>query len=121
VQGTDSANISKDISIPQAVLIIRKGYHNDVDSYSAFLEADKETRTGLAGYLKERKIDTVFVTGLATDFCVAWTAMDARNAGLDVYVVEDACRGIDLNGSIAKAWDDMTKLGCKRIQSSDIA
>jgi nicotinamidase/pyrazinamidase len=121
VQGTDSANISKDINIPQAVLIIRKGYHNDVDSYSAFLEADKETRTGLAGYLKERKIDTVFVTGLATDFCVAWTAMDARNAGLDVYVVEDACRGIDLNGSIAKAWDDMTKLGCKRIQSSDIA
>jgi nicotinamidase/pyrazinamidase len=121
VQGTDSASISKDINIPQAVLIIRKGYHNDVDSYSAFLEADKETRTGLAGYLKERKIDTVFVTGLATDFCVAWTAMDARNAGLNVYVVEDACRGIDLNGSVAKAWEDMAKLGCKRIQSSDIA
>ena len=121
VQGTDGASIAKDISIPQAVLIIRKGYHNDVDSYSAFLEADKETRTGLAGYLKERKIDTVFITGLATDFCVAWTAMDARNAGLNVYVVEDACRGIDLNGSVAKAWEEMTKLDCKRIQSSDIA
>jgi nicotinamidase/pyrazinamidase len=121
VQGTDGASIAKGIDIPQAVLIIRKGYHNDVDSYSAFLEADKETRTGLAGYLKERKIDTVFVTGLATDFCVAWTAMDARNAGLNVYVVDDACRGIDLNGSIAKAWEDMTKLGVKKIESSDIA
>jgi nicotinamidase/pyrazinamidase len=121
VQGTDSASIAKDINIPQAALIIRKGYHHDIDSYSAFVEADKQTRTGLAGYLRERKIDTVFVTGLATDFCVAWTAMDARNAGLDVYVVEDACRGIDLNGSIAKAWDDMTRLGVKRIRSSDIA
>jgi nicotinamidase/pyrazinamidase len=121
VQGTDGASIAKDINIPQAQLIIRKGFHNDVDSYSAFLEADKETRTGLASYLKERKVDTVFVTGLATDFCVAWTAMDGRNAGLNVYVVEDACRGIDINGSVAKAWEDMTKLGVKRIQSSDIA
>jgi len=121
VQGTDGASIAKNINIPHAQLIIRKGFHNDVDSYSAFLEADKETRTGLASYLKERKIDTVFVTGLATDFCVAWTAMDARTAGLNVYVVEDACRGIDINGSIAKAWEDMTKLGVKRIQSSDIA
>jgi nicotinamidase/pyrazinamidase len=120
VQGTDSASIAKDIDIPQASLIIRKGYHHDIDSYSAFVEADKQTRTGLAGYLKERKIDTVFVAGLATDFCVAWTAMDARNAGLGVYVVEDACRGIDLDGSIAKAWHDMTRLGVKRIQSSDI-
>src|SRR5580692_2918831 len=120
VQGTDGASIAKDINIPQASLIIRKGYHNDVDSYSAFLEADKETRTGLAGYLKERKIDTVFVTGLATDFCVAWTAMDARNAGLNVYVVDDACRGIDINGSVAKAWAEMAKLGVKKIESSDI-
>jgi len=121
VQGTGGADIAKDISIPQAELIIRKGFHNDVDSYSAFLEADKETRTGLAGYLKERRIDTVFVTGLATDFCVAWTAIDARAAGLNVYVVDDACRGIDINGSVAKAWDDMTKAGVKKIESSDIA
>ncbi len=121
VQGTGGADIAKDINIPQAELIIRKGFHNDVDSYSAFLEADKETRTGLAGYLKERRIDTVFVTGLATDFCVAWTAIDARAAGLNVYVVDDACRGIDINGSVAKAWDDMTKAGVKKIESSDIA
>src|SRR6478672_6753628 len=120
VQGTEGASIAKNINIPHAQLIIRKGFHNDVDSYSAFLEADKETRTGLASYLKERKIDTVFVTGLATDFCVAWTAMDARNAGLNVYVVEDACRGIDINGSIAKAWEEMTAARVKRIQSSDL-
>ena len=121
VQGTEGAQIAKDINIPQAELVIRKGYHNEVDSYSAFLEADKETRTGLGGYLKERGIDTVFVTGLATDFCVAWTAVDARHAGLTVYVVEDACRGIDVGGSLAKAWTDMTEAGVKKIQSSDIA
>lgn len=120
VQGTAGADIAKDISIPTAQLIIRKGFHNDVDSYSAFLEADKETKTGLAGYLKERGIDTVFVTGLATDFCVAWTAIDARHAGLNVYVVEDACRGIDVGGSLAKAWTDMTAAGVRKIQSSDI-
>ena len=121
VQGTEGAQIAKDINIPHAELIVRKGYHNEVDSYSAFLEADKETRTGLGGYLKERGIDTVFITGLATDFCVAWTAVDARHAGMTVYVVEDACRGIDVGGSLAKAWTDMTEAGVKKIQSSDIA
>jgi nicotinamidase/pyrazinamidase len=121
VQGTPGAELSKDLSIPKAELIIRKGFHNDVDSYSAFLEADKETHTGLAGYFKERGIDTIFVTGLATDFCVAWTAIDGRHAGLNVYVVEDACRGIDVGGSLAKAWADMEAAGVKRIQSSDIA
>ncbi len=121
VQGTEGAQIAKDISIPHAQLIIRKGFHNEVDSYSAFLEADKETHTGLASYLKERGIDTVFITGLATDFCVAWTAIDARHAGLTAYVVEDACRGIDVQGSLAKAWEDMTAAGVKRIQSSDLA
>jgi nicotinamidase/pyrazinamidase len=121
VEGTEGAQIAKDIDIPQAELIIRKGYHNEVDSYSAFLEADKETRTGLGGYLKERGIDTVFVTGLATDFCVAWTAIDARHAGLTTYVVEDACRGIDVGGSLAKAWAAMTEAGVEKIQSSDLA
>jgi nicotinamidase/pyrazinamidase len=121
VQGTESAQIAKDINIPHAQPIIRKGFHNEVDSYSAFMEADKETHTGLASYLKERGIDTVFVTGLATDFCVAWTAIDACHAGLTTYVVEDACRGIDTQGSLAKAWADMTAAGVKRIQSSDLA
>jgi len=121
VQGTEGAELAKGLQIPNAELIIRKSFHNDIDSYSAFLEADKETHTGLASYLKERGIDTVFVTGLATDFCVAWTAIDARHAGLNAYVIEDACRGIDVGGSLAKAWTDMTAAGVKRIQSSDLA
>ncbi|MCS6764649.1 MAG: bifunctional nicotinamidase/pyrazinamidase [Candidatus Protistobacter heckmanni] len=121
VQGTEDAALHKDLKIPQAELIIRKGFHKDMDSYSAFLEADGKTSTGLAGYLQQRKIKTVFVTGLATDFCVAWTAMDARKLGFNVYVVEDATRGIDLNGSVAKAWADMKAKGVKRIQSGDIA
>lgn len=121
VQGTDGASLSKDLSIAHAQLIVRKGFHREVDSYSAFVEADGKTTTGLAAYLKARKIKRVFVAGLATDFCVAWTALDARKAGFETYVVEDACRGIDAQGSLAKAWADMAKAGVKRIQSSDIA
>jgi nicotinamidase/pyrazinamidase len=121
VQGTDGAALSKDLSIPQAGLVIRKGYHKDVDSYSAFTEADGKTTTGLAAYLKARNLQRLFIAGLATDFCVAWTALDARKAGFDAYVVEDACRGIDTQGSLAKAWADMDKAGVKRIKSSDIA
>ncbi|WP_420967872.1 bifunctional nicotinamidase/pyrazinamidase [Bradyrhizobium sp. B120] len=120
VQGTDGASLSKELAIPQAELIIRKGFHKDVDSYSAFTEADGKTTTGLAAYLKARNVERVFVAGLATDFCVAWTALDARKAGFETYVVEDACRGIDTQGSLAKAWADMDKAGVKRIQSSDI-
>ncbi len=120
VQGTEGAAIVSGINIPHAELIIRKGFHRDVDSYSAFLEADRKTQTGLAGYLKGRGIKRVFVCGLATDYCVAWSALDARKFGFQADVIEDACRGIDLNGSIAKAWADMTKAGVKRIQSADI-
>jgi nicotinamidase/pyrazinamidase len=121
VQGTDGAAINKDIVIPHAQLIIRKGFHKDVDSYSAFLEADRKTETGLAGYLKGRGIKRVFVAGLATDFCVAWSALDARKFGFDAAVIEDACRGIDVNGSMAAAWKDMETAGVKRIQSVDLA
>ena len=121
VQGSDDANLHKDLKLPTAGLIIRKGFRKDVDSYSAFVEADGKTMTGLAGYLKERGVDTVFVTGLATDFCVAWTAMDARKLGFTTYVIEDATRAIDLNGSLAAAWKQMTEAGVKRIQASDIA
>jgi nicotinamidase/pyrazinamidase len=121
VQGTADAELGKDLLLPTAQLIIRKGFHKDMDSYSAFQEADHKTVTGLAGYLKARGIKTVFITGLATDFCVAWTAMDARKAGFEVYVVEDATRAIDLNGSLAAAWKQMAAKGVKRIQASDIA
>jgi nicotinamidase/pyrazinamidase len=121
VQGTEGAALSKDLSIPQAELVIRKGFHKDVDSYSAFTEADGKTTTGLAAYLNARQVKKLFVAGLATDFCVAWTALDARKAGFETYVVEDACRGIDTQGSLAKAWADMATAGVKRIQSGDIA
>ncbi len=121
VQGSDDAALVSGLKLPHAELIIRKGFHKDVDSYSAFEEADRKTSTGLAAYLKARGIDTVFICGLATDFCVAWTAMDARKAGFTAYVVEDAARGIDLNGSLAEAWKQMTAAGVKRIKSSDVS
>src|SRR5687768_719641 len=117
VQGTPDAALHKDLDIPHAQLIVRKGYHKDMDSYSAFDEADHKTTTGLAGYLKARGIKRVFVTGLATDFCVAWTAMDARRLGFETYVIEDATRAIDLNGSLAAAWKQMGAKGVKRIKS----
>jgi nicotinamidase/pyrazinamidase len=120
VQGTSGAEISKEIAIPHAELVIRKGYHKDMDSYSGFFEADHKTPTGLGGYLTQRGIKRVFVAGLATDFCVAWTAVDARNVGFETYVVEDACRGIDTQGSLEKAWADMLQAGVKRIKSADL-
>ena len=120
VQGTEGASLSKSLAIPHAGLIIRKGFNKEVDSYSAFTEADGKTTTGLAAYLKARKIERLFLAGLATDFCVAWTALDARKAGFETYVVEDACRGIDTKGSMNKAWGDMAEAGVKRIQSADI-
>jgi nicotinamidase/pyrazinamidase len=120
VQGTEDAALLKDLKLPKAELIIRKGYHTDTDSYSAFMEADGKTATGLSGYLKERGIDTLFLAGLATDFCVAWSALDARKFGFTTYVIEDATRAIDLNGSLAAAWKQMSDAGVKRIQSADI-
>jgi nicotinamidase/pyrazinamidase len=120
VQGTEGAMLHKSLDIPHAELIIRKGYRRDVDSYSAFLEADKKTQTGLGGYLKQRGLRRVFLAGLATDFCVGWSAQDARRQGFEALVIEDACRGIDAQGSLAKAWADMKVAGVKRIQSSDL-
>jgi nicotinamidase/pyrazinamidase len=91
-----------------------------MDSYSAFYEADGKTPTGLAGYLKERGLTTVFLVGLATDFCVFWSAMDARKAGFNALVIEDATRGIDAGGSMGRAWQEMLGAGVKRIQSADV-
>lgn len=120
VQGTRDAELHPDLNLPQAQLIIRKGFHSQIDSYSAFMEADQKTTTGLAGYLRERGIDTVFVVGIATDFCVAWTAIDACELGFKTYVVADATKGIDLNGSLQHAWQDMLSHGVKRIYVKDI-
>lgn len=121
VQGTAGAALHKDLAVPHAALIIRKGHRRSVDSYSAFYEADGKTPTGLSGYLKQRGMTRCFVAGLATDFCVAWTALDARKDGFAAFVVEDACRGIDTQGSLAKAWAQMKEAGVRRIQSGDIA
>ena len=104
--------------LPSAQLIIRKGCYKEIDSYSAFIEADRRTTTGLAAYLRAREINSVYLAGLATDFCVAWTAIDAISLGFSAYVVEDACRAIDINGSLDAAWKKMTDIGVKRIQSS---
>jgi nicotinamidase/pyrazinamidase len=120
VQGTHDAELDRDLDLPQATLILRKGFHRHIDSYSAFEEADRKTSTGLEGYLKQRGIRKLFVAGLATDFCVAWTALDARSAGFGVYVIDDACRGIDIDGSVAAAWRKMAHAGVQRIHSADI-
>ena len=120
IQGTPDADMAKELSVPHAQLVIRKGYRQHVDSYSAFLEADRRTMTGLTGYLKERGLKNVYFTGLATDFCVAWSALDARRAGFEAAVIEDATRGIDAGGSLARAWSDMTSAGVKRMQSAQL-
>lgn len=121
VQGTEGAALHKDLAVPHAQLVIRKGYNPAVDSYSAFMEADRKTKTGLDAWLKAKGVKRVFCCGLATDFCVAWTAQDARKLGFQAVVIEDACRAIDLNGSLAKAWESMRKAGVARLQSGAIA
>lgn len=121
VQGTPGADLHPGLAVPHAQLVIRKGWNAGVDSYSAFREADRATRTGLAGYLRERGVERVFVVGLATDYCVGWTAIDARAAGFAAVVIEDACRGIDLGGSLARAWADMTAAGVERVTSAALA
>ena len=120
VQGTPGAAIHESIDIPHAALVIRKGHNRAIDSYSGFVEADRKTPTGLAGYLKERGVDRVFCAGLATDFCVGWTAIDAGRAGFEAYVIEDACRAIDAQGSLARAWADMDAAGVRRIAAAEI-
>ena len=111
----------KELAIPHAALIIRKGFHKDVDSYSAFIEADGKTTTGLAGYLKARGVKRCSWRASPPTSASRGRALDARKAGFETYVIEDACRGIDTQGSLAKAWADMAKAGVKRIQSGDIA
>jgi nicotinamidase/pyrazinamidase len=120
VQGTEGARLHADLAVAHAQLVIRKGYHRDVDSYSAFVEADGTTRTGLAGYLRERGMDQVYLCGLATDFCVAWSALDARKLGFAATIIEDACRAIDVQGSLASAWAMLERAGVDRLQARDI-
>lgn len=120
IQGSQGAQLHADLDIAHAQLILRKGCNAGIDSYSAFVEADRTTQTGLAGYLKERGIDSVFVVGLALDFCVAWSALDARAAGFNTWVIADACKAIDLGGSLDKAWLDLATAGVSRIDSAGL-
>jgi nicotinamidase/pyrazinamidase len=120
VQGTADADLHPGLDIPHAELIIRKGYRKHIDSYSAFYEADGKTPTGLTGYLRDRGLEKVYLVGLATDFCVAWSALDARKVGFEAAVIEDATRGIDADGSLAKSWQAMARAGVQRLHSSAI-
>ncbi len=119
VQGTEGAEFHPDLDTTHSELILRKGFRPEIDSYSAFYENDGETPTGLAGYLHERGIDTLYLCGLATDFCVKWSAVDGCEEGFDMYVIEDATRGIDQDGSLQQAWREMEEAGVEAISSQD--
>jgi nicotinamidase/pyrazinamidase len=121
VQDSEGAQLHRDLDIPHAQLVLRKGFHPDVDSYSAFVEADRKTPTGLASYLRERGIRRICCAGLATDTCVAWSAIDARQLGFESFVVEDACRATNDEGSLVRAWSEMEAVGVRRILAAETA
>jgi len=120
VQGTYDAELCDQLNVAHAQLVIRKGYVQNIDSYSAFMEADRQTMTGLAGYLNERGLKHCYICGLATDFCVAWTALDAVALGFEATVIEDGCQGIDLGGSLAKARIEMERAGVQLVGSESL-
>jgi nicotinamidase/pyrazinamidase len=120
VQGTQGAAFRDDLKATRAELVLRKGYHREIDSYSAFYENDRKTHTGLAGYLRERGFTRVFLGGLAFDFCVRYSAEDAHREGFDVIVIEDACRAIDMDGSAKATRDAFRKLGIRCVNAAEI-
>ena len=113
IQATSGADFHPGLDTAKAELILRKGFQREVDSYSAFYDNDHRTATGLAGYLRERGVDRIFICGLATDFCVKWSALDARREGFEVTVIADACRAIDINGSLDQAMAEMREAGVR--------
>lgn len=115
VQGTVGAAFHPQLASDRAELIIRKGFRRGIDSYSAFYENDRRTPTGLAGYLRERGFTRIFLVGLATDYCVHYSALDARRLGFETVVIESGCRAIDLAGSLAAAWANMEEAGVQRL------
>ena len=120
VQGTHGAAFHPQLKTEQAELVIRKGFRREIDSYSAFYENDRCTPTGLAGYLRERGLRRVLLAGLATDYCVHYSAIDARRLGFDTVVIEDGCRAIDLAGSLNAAWAALAAAGVRRISASAV-
>jgi nicotinamidase/pyrazinamidase len=120
VQATSGAEFHKDLQIAHAELILRKGCHRDIDSYSAFYENDRRTRTGLAGYLRERGFTRVFLAGLALDFCVRYSSEDAKHEGFDVVVLEDACRAIDVDGSMLATRTIFNTIGVRCVSADAV-
>ncbi len=118
VQGSWGAELHADLALPRAELILRKGFRAGIDSYSAFFENDRTTPTGLAGYLRERGLQRVFFAGLAYDYCAGYSALDARGLGLGAIVIRDACRAIDLNGSVATIEAEFIKAGVTVLESA---
>jgi nicotinamidase/pyrazinamidase len=118
VQGTAGAAFRDDLRIPHAELVLRKGYHREIDSYSAFYENDRQTATGLGGYLRQRGLTRVFLAGLAFDFCVRYSAEDAHREGFTAIVIEDACRGIDVDGSVAATHALFKQLGIRCVNAN---
>jgi nicotinamidase/pyrazinamidase len=121
VQGTKGAAFRDDLKIAPAELVLRKGYHREIDSYSAFYENDRETHTGLAGYLRERGFTRVFLAGLAFDFCVRYSADDAHREGFEIVVIEDGCRAIDIEGSADATRALFKKLGIRCVHASAVS
>jgi nicotinamidase/pyrazinamidase len=121
VQGTAGAEFRPDLRIPHAALVVRKGFRREIDSYSAFYENDRATPTGLSGYLRERGLTRVILAGLALDFCVRWSAEDAHKNGFAAVVVEDACRAIDVAGSLEATRASLAALGIPRVTAGAIA
>ena len=121
VQGTSGADFEKLLQIPHAGLVLRKGIHPAIDSYSAFYENDHKTPTGLAGYLRERGLTRVFFAGLAYDYCVGYSALDARRLGFPAVIIRDACRAIDLNGSVANIESEFARAGVELIETAEIS
>jgi nicotinamidase/pyrazinamidase len=115
LQGEPGAAFHPQLATARAELVIRKGFRRDIDSYSAFYENDRQTPTGLAGYLRERGLQRIFLAGLATDFCVYYSAIDARRLGFTAVLVEGGCRAIDLAGSLDAAWAGMAAAGVQRV------
>ena len=120
VQGTPGAEFHSDLNIPHVELILRKGFRVGIDSYSAFVENDKRTTTGLAGYLRERGFERIFLAGLAYDYCVRYSAVDGKRAGFETIVIEDACRAVGLPGSVDATGAEFAELGIVRILSSGL-
>jgi nicotinamidase/pyrazinamidase len=120
VQGTPGAEFHSALALARAELILRKGFRREIDSYSAFFENDRTTATGLAGYLRERALTRVFLAGLAYDFCVGYSALDARRLGFRAIVLKDACRAINLNGSVQNIETEFARAGVVLMESSAV-